>query len=618
MEERRGEENTDPIEGLLSFVFTTFTREKKKKTKKKKKKMFRRISVQTAARAASAAAANVVPSASTTTTASFSVASAATKVAATPTIIGIPSASGSLMSRGHVFSKIGARAMAMSAVELSTLLEQRISNHYTDLNIDEIGRVLSVGDGIARVYGLNKIQSGEMVEFASGVRGMALNLENDNVGVVCFGSDTTINEGDIVKRTGSIVDVPVGKGMLGRVVDGLGNAIDGKGAITDVTQRRVELKAPGIIVRKSVHEPMQTGLKAVDSLVPIGRGQRELIIGDRQTGKTAIAIDTIINQASVNNTGDEKKSLYCVYVAVGQKRSTVAQLVKTLSDKDALKYSIIVAATASDPAPLQFLAPYSGCAMAEYFRDNGMHSLIIYDDLSKQSVAYRQMSLLLRRPPGREAFPGDVFYLHSRLLERSAKMSDDVGGGSMTALPVVETQGGDVSAYIPTNVISITDGQIFLETELFFKGIRPAINVGLSVSRVGSAAQMKAMKQVSGSLKLELAQYREVAAFAQFGSDLDAATQYLLNRGARLTEALKQGQYEPLPVQNQVVFIYAATKGFLDKVPVKDIGAFEAGLMKQVDSSLLETIRSEGVISESTDAKLKELCTKFTEGFLST
>ena len=570
--------------------------------------------MQTAARAA--AAANVVPSASTTTTASFSVASAATKVAA----IGIPSASpssGSLMSRGHVFSKIGARAMAMSAVELSTLLEQRISNHYTDLNIDEIGRVLSVGDGIARVYGLNKIQSGEMVEFASGVRGMALNLENDNVGVVCFGSDTTINEGDIVKRTGSIVDVPVGKGMLGRVVDGLGNAIDGKGAITDVTQRRVELKAPGIIVRKSVHEPMQTGLKAVDSLVPIGRGQRELIIGDRQTGKTAIAIDTIINQASVNNTGDEKKSLYCVYVAVGQKRSTVAQLVKTLSDKDALKYSIIVAATASDPAPLQFLAPYSGCAMAEYFRDNGMHSLIIYDDLSKQSVAYRQMSLLLRRPPGREAFPGDVFYLHSRLLERSAKMSDDVGGGSMTALPVVETQGGDVSAYIPTNVISITDGQIFLETELFFKGIRPAINVGLSVSRVGSAAQMKAMKQVSGSLKLELAQYREVAAFAQFGSDLDAATQYLLNRGARLTEALKQGQYEPLPVQNQVVFIYAATKGFLDKVPVKDIGAFEAGLMKQVDSSLLETIRSEGVISESTDAKLKELCTKFTEGFLS-
>jgi len=565
--------------------------------------LFRRISVQAARSAANAAAtANVVSSSSSSSATTMMFKAIAGK---------------NTVGGASVMNKVFSRTMAMSAVELSTLLEQRISNHYTDLNIDEIGRVLSVGDGIARVYGLNKIQSGEMVEFASGVRGMALNLENDNVGVVCFGSDTTINEGDIVKRTGAIVDVPVGKGMLGRVVDGLGNAIDGKGAITDVTQRRVELKAPGIIVRKSVHEPMQTGLKAVDSLVPIGRGQRELIIGDRQTGKTAIAIDTIINQASVNASGDEKKKLYCVYVAVGQKRSTVAQLVKTLSDKDALKYSIIVAATASDPAPLQFLAPYSGCAMAEYFRDNGMHSLIIYDDLSKQSVAYRQMSLLLRRPPGREAFPGDVFYLHSRLLERSAKMSDDVGGGSMTALPVVETQGGDVSAYIPTNVISITDGQIFLETELFFKGIRPAINVGLSVSRVGSAAQMKAMKQVSGSLKLELAQYREVAAFAQFGSDLDAATQYLLNRGQRLTEALKQGQYEPIPVQNQVVFIYAATKGYLDKVAVKDIAAFEAGLMKQVDSSLLETIRSEGVISEATDAKLKDLCTKYTEGFLS-
>lgn len=564
--------------------------------------LFRRISVQAARSAANAAAtANVVSSSSSSAT----------------TMMFKAIAGKNTVGGASVMNKVFSRTMAMSAVELSTLLEQRISNHYTDLNIDEIGRVLSVGDGIARVYGLNKIQSGEMVEFASGVRGMALNLENDNVGVVCFGSDTTINEGDIVKRTGSIVDVPVGKGMLGRVVDGLGNAIDGKGAIADVTQRRVELKAPGIIVRKSVHEPMQTGLKAVDSLVPVGRGQRELIIGDRQTGKTAIAIDTIINQASVNNGTDEKKKLYCVYVAVGQKRSTVAQLVKTLSDKDALKYSIIVAATASDPAPLQFLAPYSGCAMAEYFRDNGMHALIIYDDLSKQSVAYRQMSLLLRRPPGREAFPGDVFYLHSRLLERSAKMSDDVGGGSMTALPVVETQGGDVSAYIPTNVISITDGQIFLETELFFKGIRPAINVGLSVSRVGSAAQMKAMKQVSGSLKLELAQYREVAAFAQFGSDLDAATQYLLNRGARLTEALKQGQYEPIPVQNQVVFIYAATKGYLDKVPVKDIGAFEAGLMKQVDASILEAIRTEGVISDATDAKLKELCTKFTEGFLS-
>ena len=404
--------------------------------------------------------------------------------------------------------------------------------------------------------------------------------------------------------------------MLGRVVDGLGQPIDGKGPLGDVTQQRVEIKAPGIIVRKSVHEPMQTGLKAVDSLVPIGRGQRELIIGDRQTGKTAIAIDTIINQKSINDGGDESKKLYCVYVAVGQKRSTVAQLVKQLQDKGALEYSIIVAATASDPAPLQFLAPYSGCAMAEYFRDNGMHSLIIYDDLSKQSVAYRQMSLLLRRPPGREAFPGDVFYLHTRLLERAAKMSDDVGAGSMTALPVVETQGGDVSAYIPTNVISITDGQIFLETELFFKGIRPAINVGLSVSRVGSAAQMKAMKQVSGSLKLELAQYREVAAFAQFGSDLDAATQYLLNRGARLTEVLKQGQFVPMPIEQQVVVIYAATKGFLDKVAVTDIGAFEEGLLKEVSPALLETIKKEASISESTDAKLKELCTGYTEGFL--
>jgi|TARA_B100001758_G_scaffold48026_1_gene38692 proton translocating ATP synthase F1 alpha subunit len=404
--------------------------------------------------------------------------------------------------------------------------------------------------------------------------------------------------------------------MLGRVVDGLGQPIDGKGPLGDVTQQRVEVKAPGIIVRKSVHEPMQTGLKAVDSLVPIGRGQRELIIGDRQTGKTAIAIDTIINQKGVNDQGDESKKLYCVYVAVGQKRSTVAQLVKVLQDKGALDYSVIVAATASDPAPLQFLAPYSGCAIAEYFRDNGMHSLIIYDDLSKQSVAYRQMSLLLRRPPGREAFPGDVFYLHSRLLERAAKMSDDVGAGSMTALPVVETQGGDVSAYIPTNVISITDGQIFLETELFFKGVRPAINVGLSVSRVGSAAQMKAMKQVSGSLKLELAQYREVAAFAQFGSDLDAATQYLLNRGARLTEVLKQGQFVPMPIEQQVVVIYAATKGYLDKVAIADIGAFEAGLLKEVSPALLETIRTEKVISDSTDAKLKELCEGYTNGFI--
>ena len=508
--------------------------------------------------------------------------------------------------------------MSLSAIELSTLLEQRISNHYSDLNIDEIGRVLSVGDGIARVYGLNKIQSGEMVEFASGVKGMALNLENDNVGVVCFGSDTTINEGDIVKRTGSIVDVPTGRGLLGRVVDGLGTPIDGKGAIPDAVARRVEIKAPGIIVRKSVHEPMQTGLKAVDSLVPIGRGQRELIIGDRQTGKTAIAIDAIINQKSINDKGDESQKLYCVYVAVGQKRSTVAQLVKVLGDKGALEYTIIVAATASDPAPLQFLAPYSGCAMAEYFRDNGMHALIIYDDLSKQSVAYRQMSLLLRRPPGREAFPGDVFYLHSRLLERSAKMSDDAGAGSMTALPVVETQGGDVSAYIPTNVISITDGQIFLETELFFKGIRPAINVGLSVSRVGAAAQLKAMKQVSGSLKLELAQYREVAAFAQFGSDLDAATQYLLNRGARLTEVLKQGQFAPIPVEQMVLIIFAATKGYLDKIKISAISDFEQGLLKEVDLGLLKTIKEEKAISDSTQQKLTAFCDSYTTKFMST
>jgi proton translocating ATP synthase F1 alpha subunit len=506
--------------------------------------------------------------------------------------------------------------MSISAGELSTLLEQRISNYYTQLNVDEIGRVLSVGDGIARVYGLNKIQSGEMVEFANGMKGMALNLENDNVGVVCFGNDSGIKEGDIVKRTGSIVDVPVGKGMLGRVVDGLGVPIDGKGSLTDVTRRRVEIKAPGIISRKSVHEPMQTGIKAVDSLVPIGRGQRELIIGDRQTGKTAIAIDTILNQKVVNTGTDESKKLYCVYVAVGQKRSTVAQLVKTLSDAGALSYTIIVAATASDPAPLQFLAPYSGCAMAEFFRDNGMHALIIYDDLSKQSVAYRQMSLLLRRPPGREAFPGDVFYLHSRLLERAAKMSDAEGSGSMTALPVIETQAGDVSAYIPTNVISITDGQIFLETELFYKGIRPAINVGLSVSRVGSAAQLKAMKQVSGSLKLELAQYREVAAFAQFGSDLDAATQYLLNRGARLTEVLKQGQYTPIPVERQVVVIFAATKGYLDKIQVSDILSYEASLLKAVDPSLFTVIRDEKAISPATQTKLTQFLDKFTGDFL--
>lgn len=513
--------------------------------------------------------------------------------------------------------------MSLSAGELSTLLEQRISNYYSAQGqsgvgqVDEIGRVLSVGDGIARVYGLNKIQSGEMVEFANGMKGMALNLENDNVGVVCFGNDSGIKEGDIVKRTGSIVDVPVGKGMLGRVVDALGVPIDGKGNLTNVSRRRVEIKAPGIIARKSVHEPMQTGIKAVDSLVPIGRGQRELIIGDRQTGKTAIAIDTILNQKQINASADESKKLYCVYVAIGQKRSTVAQLVKTLSDAGALDYSIIVAATASDPAPLQFLAPYSGCAMAEYFRDNGMHALIIYDDLSKQSVAYRQMSLLLRRPPGREAFPGDVFYLHSRLLERAAKMSDAEGAGSMTALPVIETQAGDVSAYIPTNVISITDGQIFLETELFYKGIRPAINVGLSVSRVGSAAQLKAMKQVSGSLKLELAQYREVAAFAQFGSDLDASTQYLLNRGSRLTEVLKQGQATPIPVEKQVVVIFAATKGYLDKIQISDIQSFEASLLKEIDPSIFQIIKDEKVISPQTNEKLVQFMDKFTSNFLS-
>lgn len=506
--------------------------------------------------------------------------------------------------------------MSLSLSEVSVLLEQKISNSYSKLNIDEIGRVLSIGDGIARVYGLNKIQSGEMVEFASGVKGMALNLENDNVGVVLFGGDNYVNEGDIVKRTGNIVDVPTGKGTLGRVMDALGNPIDGKGALKDVTRARVEVKAPGIIARKSVHEPMQTGLKAVDSLVPIGRGQRELIIGDRQTGKTAIAIDTILYQKGINESQDESKKLYCVYVAIGQKRSTVAQLVKVLSQAGALEYSIVVAATASDPAPLQFLAPYSGCAMGEFFRDNGMHALIIYDDLSKQAVAYRQMSLLLRRPPGREAFPGDVFYLHSRLLERAAKMSDQAGAGSLTALPIIETQAGDVSAYIPTNVISITDGQIFLETELFYKGIRPAINVGLSVSRVGSAAQLKAMKQVAGTLKLELAQYREVAAFAQFGSDLDAATQYLLNRGARLTEMLKQGQFQPLDIEKQVVIVYAATKGYLDKMNISDINKFEKAILKEIDPEILKKIREEKSISETLNTKLKNFFDTFTEKFL--
>ena len=506
--------------------------------------------------------------------------------------------------------------MALSLSEISVLLEQKISKSYAKYNIDEIGRVLSIGDGIARVYGLNKIQAGEMVEFASGVKGMALNLESDNVGVVLFGSDTAISEGDIVKRTGNIVDVKVGAGTLGRVVDALGNPIDGKGALKNVTTSRVEVKAPGIIARKSVHEPMQTGIKAVDSLVPIGRGQRELIIGDRQTGKTAIAIDTILNQKSINQGNDESQKLYCVYVAIGQKRSTVAQLVRILEKGGALDYTVIVAATASDPAPLQFLAPYSGCAMGEYFRDNGMHALIIYDDLSKQSVAYRQMSLLLRRPPGREAFPGDVFYLHSRLLERAAKLSDEKKAGSLTALPVIETQAGDVSAYIPTNVISITDGQIFLETQLFYKGIRPAINVGLSVSRVGSAAQVKAMKQVAGTLKLELAQYREVAAFAQFGSDLDAATQYLLNRGARLTEMLKQGQFQPMSIEKQVVVIYAATKGYLDKLSVSDINAFEQAVLKEIDDQILNQIREKKQISSELNTQIKQFFDTFTTKFL--
>jgi F-type H+-transporting ATPase subunit alpha len=476
----------------------------------------------------------------------------------------------------------------------------------------QVGKVLNIGDGIARVYGLRSVQAGEMVEFPGAIKGMALNLENDNVGIVIFGNDRAIKEGDTVKRTGDIVDVPVGPGMLGRVVDALGGPIDGKGP-TDTTERiRVEVKAPGIMPRMSVHEPMQTGLKCVDSLVPVGRGQRELIIGDRQTGKTAVAIDCFLNQKPLHEGDDESRKLYCIYVAVGQKRSTVAQMVNVLEKNDALKYSIIVSATASEAAPLQFLAPYAGTAMGEYFRDSGKHAVIVYDDLSKQAVAYRQMSLLLRRPPGREAFPGDVFYLHSRLLERSAKMNKTLGGGSLTALPVIETQAGDVSAYVPTNVISITDGQIFLETELFYKGIRPAINVGLSVSRVGSAAQQKAMKQVSGSMKLDLAQYREVAAFAQFGSDLDAATQQLLKRGALLTELLKQGQYTPLPFEEQVCTIYSGTAGYLDSLPgVSDVGPFEEKLlttMRTTYPEILQTIKTEAEVSDATEAKLKEIC----------
>jgi len=502
--------------------------------------------------------------------------------------------------------------------EISSILEERILGAAPAANLEETGRVLSIGDGIARVYGLKNIQAEEMVEFSSGLKGMALNLEPDNVGVVVFGNDKLIKEGDVVKRTGAIVDVPVGMECLGRVVDALGNPIDGKGPLGSSERFRVGLKAPGIIPRQSVSEPMQTGIKAVDSLVPIGRGQRELIIGDRQTGKTAVAIDAIINQKGFNEADDAKKKLYCIYVAIGQKRSTVAQIVKRLTDADAMKYTIVVSATASDAAPLQYLAPYSGVAMGEYFRDNGMHAVIIFDDLSKQAVAYRQMSLLLRRPPGREAYPGDVFYLHSRLLERAAKMSDAMGGGSLTALPIIETQAGDVSAYIPTNVISITDGQIFLETELFYKGIRPAINVGLSVSRVGSAAQTKSMKQVAGSMKLELAQYREVAAFAQFGSDLDAATQQLLNRGVRLTELLKQGQYVPMPIEDQVAVIYCGVRGFLDKVDPSRITEFEKQFIAHVkgtQQALLNQIAADGQLTPDTDAALNKVVVDFMAGF---
>ena len=500
--------------------------------------------------------------------------------------------------------------MDIRVAEISSILKQQISHFGAAAEVAEVGQVLSVGDGVARVYGLDNVRAGEMVEFTGGVKGMALNLESDNVGVVIFGDDRAIKEGDTVKRTGAIVEVPVGKGLLGRVVDALGNPIDGKGPLKDVKLTRVEVKAPGIIQRKSVSEPMQTGLKAIDSLVPVGRGQRELIIGDRQTGKTAVAIDTFINQKAVNEGTDESKKLYCVYVCIGQKRSTVAQIVKTLEDAGALKYSIVVAATASEPAPLQFLAPYTGCAMGEYFRDNGMHALIVYDDLSKQAVAYRQMSLLLRRPPGREAYPGDVFYLHSRLLERAAKMNDKLGGGSLTALPVIETQAGDVSAYIPTNVISITDGQIFLETGLFYKGVRPAINVGLSVSRVGSAAQIKAMKQVAGSIKLELAQFREMEAFSQFASDLDPTTQRLLNRGRRLTELLKQPQYSPLAIEEQVCVIYSGVKGYLDKVKIEDVPKYEQGLLRELrgrGADILNAVRTDKQFKPETEEKLKKL-----------
>ncbi len=504
--------------------------------------------------------------------------------------------------------------MDIRAAEISSIIKEQIENFGAEAEVAEVGRVLSVGDGIARVYGLDNVQAGEMVEFPGGIQGMALNLETDNVGIVIFGSDQNIVEGDTVKRTGDIVDVPVGKGLLGRVVDALGNPIDGKGPIDSTERSQVEVKAPGIIPRQSVNEPVQTGLKALDALVPVGRGQRELIIGDRQTGKTAVAIDAVLNQKQNFESGDEKKRLYCIYVAVGQKRSTVAQIVKTLTDNGAMDYSVVVAATASDPAPMQFLAPYAGCTIGEYFRDNGMHALVIYDDLSKQAVSYRQMSLLLRRPPGREAYPGDVFYLHSRLLERAAKLNEEHGGGSLTALPVVETQAGDVSAYIPTNVISITDGQIFLESELFYQGIRPAINVGLSVSRVGSAAQVKAMRQVAGSIKLELAQYREMAAFAQFASDLDASTQRLLARGERLTELLKQDQYSPMPVEEQVASIFAGVNGYLDGMPVSDVTRYEQEMLSEMranGAAILDKIRAEQTISD----EIKDLLSSFLDDF---
>ena len=509
--------------------------------------------------------------------------------------------------------------MDIQTAEISKILKEQIQNFdQSQAQVAEIGRVLSVGDGIARVHGLDNVQAGEMLEFPNNVRGMALNLEHDSVGIVLFGQDQKIQEGDTVKRTGEIVEVPVGRGLLGRVVDALGNPIDGKGPIQSDEMRRVDVKAPGIIARQSVHEPMQTGLKAVDALIPIGRGQRELIIGDRQTGKTAVAIDAILNQKAANEGSDESKKLYCIYVAIGQKRSSVANIVRTLEENDAMKYSIVVAATASDPAPLQFLAPFTGCVMGEYFRDNGMHALIIYDDLSKQAVAYRQMSLLLRRPPGREAYPGDVFYLHSRLLERAAKLNEEHGSGSLTALPIVETQANDVSAYIPTNVISITDGQIFLETDLFYQGIRPALNVGLSVSRVGSSAQVKAMKQVAGRIKGELAQYREMAAFAQFGSDLDASTQKLLARGSRLTELLKQAQFSPLSMEEQVVVIFAGVNGYLDALPLENVGRFEEELLRFIHSEhggLIEDIRKEQALSDEIESRLREAVAGFAEKF---